>query len=315
MGMVPWFSGTAASQTFQMLEESLLFAVITHTNSPWLVFKNTRDVHGANADLNFFGYVEIAFQKDQKEMEIFVRRLIDKMGVKIVNEGGFQGMVKYYSGIDNVQDFEKLVQEIRSAPHAPRSWAAWKTALLEIKSRKVSSGSSGLGNTASLDELGYQSVVDLKDDAQMGDFIRRLIEQLDCKIEDEGGFKGMIPYFSGTRDKQSFEKLRDTLSQAFLVHGGSTWLSYRNESGITGDNASLDQVGYMKVAAQRNDEQMRKFVQRLLTQLGVKVIDESGLEGMLHHYSGVDDFQDYSKLLQEVRSAAAQSGTWAEWTA
>jgi len=170
----------------------------------------------------------------------------------------------------------------------------------------------GLGKTADLDEKGYQSVAKLKDDHEMYNFIVRLIEEYDCKVEDDGGLQGFVPWFSGTSSVQSFEKLKDALLFAILADG-RRWISYKNSDGITGDNASLDLQGYVEVACSKKDDEMEAFIRRLAQAMKIKVIDEDGFHGMLGYHSGSATFQSFDKLRAEIQAAAAAPNSWAEF--
>ena len=78
----------------------------------------------------------------------------------------------------------------------------------------------------------------MKDDHEMKDFILRVIDKYDCKVEAVGGLMGIVPWFSGTTMIQSLPKLEDTLLYAVLSDGGGrskSWLSYKNSDHITGN--------------------------------------------------------------------------------
>merc|ERR1719375_1883495 len=148
----------------------------------------------------------------------------------------------------------------------------------------------------------------------MKDFIERVIDRYDCKVESIAGFMGIVPWFSGTTLAQDFDKLQATLLSAVLSRGKqSSWLSFKNSDHITGNTAALDPVGYVQVAAMKNDDEMRNFARRVCEQQGIKVLDADGLTGMVRYYSGTDNFQSFDRLEEEVRSAANAPHSWAEW--
>jgi hypothetical protein len=376
-GIVPWFSGTTMTQSLPQLEDTLLYAVLSSPS--WLAYKNSDHINGDKAELSFMGYVQVAAMKSDDQMKKFVARVCHDMGVKIVDEGGFTGMVKYYSGHDNFQSFDRLRSEIKSAANAPHSWAQWVRApantaasspssrtkgfsLLAVRtqlgfcsgypcrvpghlqllqtpsspqatslsssssnskqsSREVAAAHSspkesgsrhGIGKDASLDQAGYVQVSALQDDDEMKEFIMRMVEKYDCKVVEIGGLMGIVPWFSGTTSTQDIQKLEDTLLFAVLTRS-KPWLSYKNSDHITGDTAKLGFVGYVQVAAMRNDSEMKKFVRRVCKDMGVNVVDEGGFEGMVKYYSGTDNFQSYERLQSEIKSAANAPHSWAEW--
>jgi hypothetical protein len=164
-----------------------------------------------------------------------------------------------------------------------------------------------------LDDAGYKTVAKLKDDKEMADFILRMIEKYDCKVEEIGGLMGIVPWFSCVTSTQDIAKLEATLLYAVLTYTKHPWLSYKNSDHITGDTAKLGFEGYVQVAAMRSDTEMKKFVRRVATDMKVDVVDEGGFEGMVKFYSGTDNFQSYDKLQSEIKSAANAPHSWAGW--
>jgi len=122
MGIVPWFSGTTAVQSLAKLEEALLFAVLAN-GERWLSYKNSAGITGATAPLDLQGYMEIAIIRKRHEMETFARRLAHQMSIKVTDEGGFKGMLRYHTGAAAFQSFDKLQDEIRAAAKTPHAWA------------------------------------------------------------------------------------------------------------------------------------------------------------------------------------------------
>lgn len=169
------------------------------------------------------------------------------------------------------------------------------------------------GWTAPLDEPGYQAIVSLKSDDDMEMFIRRVIDAYDCKITNQGGFMGIVPWFSGLTASRTFVKLQETLLYAVLNPTKSPWLAYKNTDGTTGKTAELSFMGYVEVAATRKEEEMVAFARRVSDKVGVKVVNEDGFRSMVRWYSGADNFQDYGRLEQEVISAAKSPHSWAAW--
>jgi hypothetical protein len=407
MGLVPWFSGTTSVQSWEQLEDALLFELLSR-GAHWIYYKNTAGITGANAALDLNGYVVVACLNKDSEMKKFARRLCQSLGVKITDEAGFDGMIKYFSGTTGFQSFERLQSEIQSAAAAPHTWAT--SALLEVNrestftvimenplnrdgkytsdelmytagelmkplklgnnhidgpeildrtgvstddmqlmldSKNQSDGDGlpvgkfslrrstpngllfctshpcslvlsaldtrrGVGDTAPISEAGYQTVAAIKDDYEMKKFILRVLAKYDCEVTQEGGFMGLVPWFSGTTSVQSLEQLQDALLFE-LLSAGEHWLHYKNTAGITGDTASLDLDGYVVVACLRRDEDMKKFARRLCKSMGVKITDENGFDGMIKYFSGTTGFQSFERLQSEIQSAAAAPHTWASF--
>jgi hypothetical protein len=64
-----------------------------------------------------------------------------------------------------------------------------------------------IGNAAPLTEKGYKSVASLHSQKEMEAFIRRVIADRNLHILDEGGLKGMLPYYSGLKAIQNLKAL------------------------------------------------------------------------------------------------------------
>lgn len=79
-------------------------------------------VTGANATLDQPGYFAIAKLHNQEEMKVFVRRVADKMGLDIQNEGEFDGLVSWYSGIKGLQDIDSLESELKEISTRDGGW-------------------------------------------------------------------------------------------------------------------------------------------------------------------------------------------------
>merc|ERR1719265_1451896 len=64
-----------------------------------------------------------------------------------------------------------------------------------------------IGGHAELNEEGYQAVAAVKNDREMDSFVRRVIALRGYRVQDQGKLNGIVPFYSGSRDTQSFEKL------------------------------------------------------------------------------------------------------------
>lgn len=173
------------------------------------------------------------------------------------------------------------------------------------------SEASGPGESAPLTEAGYKSVADLRDDHHMKKFILRVMRKLDCQLVDEGGLMGIIPWFSGTIATQSLENLEGALLFEILGNG-KPWLLYKNSGGITGDNAPLDDEGYILVACLRSDMEMKKFAYRICRKSGVKITDKGGFADMLRFFRTSASFRSLDMLVSEIEAAATAS-SWASF--
>jgi len=63
------------------------------------------------------------------------------------------------------------------------------------------------GYRAAMDERGYKAIANLKNNVEMEAFIRRACRYMGFSIRDESSLQGIVPYYSGVKDVQSFENL------------------------------------------------------------------------------------------------------------
>lgn len=107
-GVVPFYSGTRAGQSFENLQNEI-WTSATSPKDAWV------QLSGATAPLTEQGYQAVALQKDNMEMDKFVRRALMQMGKFVADEAGLQGVIPYYSGEKAVQSYSALEDEIKSA--------------------------------------------------------------------------------------------------------------------------------------------------------------------------------------------------------
>jgi len=92
-------------------------------------------------------------------------------------------------------------------------------------------GQMGLGQTASLDEEGYQLVVKSQQPRHMASFVRRVIKAQGMVVSDVAGLKTFLPYHGGACGQQSYAKLVSELywaSESTAECGGGWVLSAEN---------------------------------------------------------------------------------------
>lgn len=77
-----------------------------------------------------------------------------------------------------------------------------------------------------------------------------------------------------------------------------------------GAAVSLDESGYQACVASEHPIKVKRFICRLATQLGCKVVDNGGLMGFLPHYSSATDPQTYAHLESELETLCHAGGKW-----
>merc|ERR1719160_631905 len=88
---------------------------------------------GAKAALDEKGYKAVAKLKSNKEMEAYVRRVLNKLGLHVVDEGALKGVVPYYSGKKSTQSYAKLVEEIKQVRQEKKRKKRWLKTHAEFK--------------------------------------------------------------------------------------------------------------------------------------------------------------------------------------
>lgn len=151
-----------------------------------------------------------------------------------------------------------------------------------------------IGETAMLDEEGYQHVAAETNDKEMQTFMERVIASEGLLVKDWAALKGTVPYYSGTKATRDLETMIGELR-------GVDWLSSGG-----GRTAPLTADGYKQVVSEKNNPQMKAFMRRVLDKAGLVVTDEASFNGIVPFYSGVVFSQKFSEMENELFTA-----TWA----
>jgi hypothetical protein len=174
-------------------------------------------------------------------------------------------------------------------------------------------GKDGTAENAALDESGMKDVAAMKDDRAMKVFIRRVADSCSIKITQEGGLNGLVGYFIGKQngDQPTMKELKEALFKALLAESKHHWAAVKSDTDTTGDTAPLDMIGYCQVRALRKSREMVRFVRRMVNNMGIKITDNGGFDGMMSFYSEPDDSGSFMRLMSEIKRAAYEH-SWAE---
>eukprot|EP00747_Dinoflagellata_sp_TGD_P089121 gnl/TRDRNA2_/TRDRNA2_164219_c0_seq2.p1 gnl/TRDRNA2_/TRDRNA2_164219_c0~~gnl/TRDRNA2_/TRDRNA2_164219_c0_seq2.p1 ORF type:complete len:482 (-),score=91.22 gnl/TRDRNA2_/TRDRNA2_164219_c0_seq2:352-1623(-) len=116
-GVVPYYSGEVQTQHFDALTQEILQAAQQRS---WIGPEVVAD--GTSASLDDDGYKAVAALRNDREMELFIRRAVTDLGCRVVDEGSLRGFVPYHSGTSATQTFIRLRDEILHVASQPRSW-------------------------------------------------------------------------------------------------------------------------------------------------------------------------------------------------
>lgn len=169
----------------------------------------------------------------------------------------------------------------------------------------------------------FERIVKTQDDSEMFRFIKDMVNEVGGEILDEGGLAGIVPFYSGSRDMQSFVRLMEELQA--IAHLPDGWLRMpvsscfktlqmgygpqRFPAGV-GSVASLNEQGYQAVAFTRRSPEMAKFIRRTMEREGFEVVDEGGLSGLVPFYSGECGTRSFQQLVDELTQVASMQGRW-----
>jgi len=152
-----------------------------------------------------------------------------------------------------------------------------------------------LSVVASLDQRGYKQIANLRSGVQMRIFMRRLLGKLGLKVSDETEFRRVVPYYSGEKSVQSYAALIEEFEDP--ERSGHFLESADDNPGAT---VALTEQGYQRVARTRSDEEMEKFMRRVIGSMSLKVASDAGLSGVVPWYSGTQRTQDFARMQEEI---------------
>jgi len=82
-----------------------------------------RDLQTAtSAALDEDGYAQVAALKSSRAMGPFVRRVVERLGCSVKDEGGLDGFVPHYSGEIDMKTYAKLEGELKAVCKLPDTW-------------------------------------------------------------------------------------------------------------------------------------------------------------------------------------------------
>lgn len=178
--------------------------------------------------------------------------------------------------------------------------------LLQMKATVEKHPRKITGHNAPLDEKGYQTVADLKDNEEMQDYIRRVAGEMGFLVGPGGGgpMNGFTPFFSGVKAKRNYKALQAELQKA--IDSPKSWLI------PNGANADLDEDGFQNIAkSEGGKKEMEDFVRRLAESLvDMEVTNERGLKAFVPFYTGDKGHMSYNSLKEELIAASTKKHTW-----
>jgi len=133
-----------------------------------------------------------------------------------------------------VSDTTMLSNENHPSPRMPHHGFA--SMLQAEPNTSKAAKESSTASKAQLNEDGYKEVAALEDSEEMETFIKRVAAELGYDIRSEAKLKGVVPYYDGEMDTQSFKALKAELARASNKTDG--WAKKAGGEGNGDDNES-----------------------------------------------------------------------------
>mmetsp|Transcript_4738 Transcript_4738/g.7773 ORF Transcript_4738/g.7773 Transcript_4738/m.7773 type:complete len:379 (-) Transcript_4738:267-1403(-) len=192
---------------------------------PWkddpteIALRQSQQVHGDDATLDEDGYKAIALMRNAEEMAIFVKRVAKSVGLIVSDEEALNRMLPKYDGEEEIRNFASLESDLLHPKPNEKKWLT----------PDPDSAGSASGKTALLTQAGYFSVAKLRNQEEMKEFARRVIEKHCLSITNEGAFDGLVEWYSGVKDLQDLDSLENEI--VALSQKPDTWLARRPDAG------------------------------------------------------------------------------------
>jgi len=93
-------------------------------NEAFAVVANPKMGPGLTEPLNEDGYTAVSKLKSNEEMNVFIHRVVNHLGLEVKDRWGLLGLVPWFDGEDAKQSFAALTTEILGAAMKPDQWVA-----------------------------------------------------------------------------------------------------------------------------------------------------------------------------------------------
>lgn len=299
-GFIPFYSGVTATQNYANLETEI-YRFCTETGT-WLTSLYPRaalaakdeatkpGTLGLTAPLTEQGFQEVLRFKDELQMLKYVRRVVSKVRGLVVDESGLYGLLPFFTGEKSVQTLGALILEIEEAMQRPDSW------VIKAEVNLIQKGTPGRALP--------KADVSLIQVAPPDDETEELAEDADTEQVPGTALKLEAPV------RQKLDEVMATKESRVFRECSTEDLSELHAMKHSAMSVSLDQDGYEAMVRMKSDCAMMMFVQRVIQELRCRVLDESGLKGLVPFYSGTQGEQDIQELRTELTGVCQMEGRW-----
>jgi len=176
---------------------------------------------GTSAELNEDGYYSVATTKSNLEMTVFILRIVRDMGMQVVREDQFNGIVPYYSGELGFQAYDTLRKELEKLSKEMCAWL--------VKENKEEEDFDSDGKSVPMNEAGYKAVAKMHSPIDMRDFAYRVLEDMHMQVTDKGGLMGFLPFHDCEQGAKTLKEMRNEIHEA---SGKKAWCRPMDEKEI-----------------------------------------------------------------------------------
>jgi hypothetical protein len=173
---------------------------------------------GAHVPLSEAGYVTVLKEASNGEMETFLKRAIDDLGLELVEPDSLKHVVPWYSGEEGSASFGEFKGKILNSLGQEGAWV--KEAEQKLHS----------GKDAPVSNEGYLQVAKLKNNEEMGYFVEKVVQDMGFTVVNYGGIHGLVPFYSGENQVQNLSSLKLEILRAALTPG--SWVQANKNSGV-----------------------------------------------------------------------------------
>jgi hypothetical protein len=170
---------------------------------------------GAHVPLSEAGYLTVLKERTNGEMETFLRRAIDDLGLDLLDEQALRREVPWYSGEAGSASFGEFKGKVLNALGQEGAW------VMESMRKHV-------GSWAPVTNEGYMEVAKLKSNEEMVLFVEKVIHDMGFTVVNAGGIRGLVPFYSGEQQVQNLSSLKLEILRAALTPG--SWVQAKKNS-------------------------------------------------------------------------------------
>jgi len=116
---------TEEKGSVKLIKDAMFKSLLDRSSANWVAIKNEGTVTAKDAPLDVFGFAQVRALRQPAETIAYAKRMVEAMGIKIVDDGGFQGFMAFYSEPDDSQSLQAFLEEVQKSA-IEGTWAQMK---------------------------------------------------------------------------------------------------------------------------------------------------------------------------------------------